>query len=277
MVRMLLAASVAVVASGSDANPGRVLFPFRLPDGVKVKEHKHSKKLSDEQNFQHGCYDFIYAVAKAADSWKNPLQKEIGDLCTFATPNECEMWSQQLGVVITNKKNHGAKKTPTKDSQNPQTYSQWCSTVYSKAEVSTASGENSSPKHTAAVPKSHHHTEKAHHTKKEHDTKKAHTQKVFLKHSKTPQHHESLLKNCVCKNHNDQEICSCAGNIKTVDGVVETQGFSMKNVATKIEGYELGERFSESNGRLAGQLSTAIDSLDDAFGAAHKFAHAQKK
>lgn len=285
MVRMLLAASVAVVASGSGTNPGRVLFPFRLPDGTKVKEHKNSEKLSSEENFQHGCYDFIYAVAKASDSWKNPLQKEVGDLCTFAAPSECEMWSKQLGVVLDNKKNH---KKPTKDSQDPQTYSQWCRKVYGQAEVSNVKGENDLPKHTTekttelshaqhkkkheSVPKSHHRTEE-----KAHATKKTRTEKVTLKHRKAPRHHESLLKNCVCKTHDGQEVCSCAGNIKTVDGVVETKGFSMKKVANEVEGYELGERFKEANGRLAGKLSSAIDSLDDAFGAAHKFAFAQRK
>lgn len=260
-------------------DPNRVMFPFRLPEDAQVNAKSH--KVAGEKRFQHTCFDFVYAMAKL----ESQTPKSIDSFCTMGSRNHCEKWSDDLAQILQQKK----LKTKASGLKGPRTYSQWCSEVFSMPE-----GATPAPKlHVmgeSAVPKQLKHQEEQPKPKTQHDTAK-----VSLKHHSVPkvtlskQSKEAVpstdkqtkeavqptdkLQGCVCNTRDGHEVCNCDGSVKTTDGVLDTPKFSAASVMTRVEGYEISEaakKFNAADSKVAGNLDSAIASLDKAFNASHK-------
>lgn len=257
------------------ADPNRVMFPFRLPDNaLTTKNHKIT--VTGEKNFQHTCFDFVYSVAKLDGDFKanQTMSERIGSFCTMGSSVHCEKWSSDLAQVLQQKK---LKTKNSGSAKGPRTYSQWCEEVFSMPEA--AKPAQLHVMGVSEIPKQPTQEEEETKQKVHHDTAK-----VSLKHHSvsknavTKQNTEAIqpadkLRDCVCNTREGHNICRCAGNVKTVDGEMETPQFSAAAVETKVEGYEIeqvAQKFNAADSRIAGSLDSAILSLDKAFNASHK-------
>lgn len=264
--------TAAPLVAGAD--PNRVMFPFRMPETAQMTKN-HKVSVTGEKNFQHTCFDFVYGVAKLDfDSQKNRTMSEhISSFCTMSSPGHCEKWSDDLAKVLQLKK----LKTKMSTEPGPRTYAQWCEEVFSTPESGApvklhVMGENEikrQPKHQVhemEQPKQNVHR----------DTAKVSLKHHSVKDTTIKQHAEeeaNKLEDCVCNTRDGHEICRCAGNVKTVDGVLSTPKFSAASVETKIEGYEIEEiaqKFNAAGSKVSSSLDSAIDSLDKAFSASHR-------
>jgi len=256
------------------ADPSRVMFPFRLPESaLSAKDHKVT--ATGEKNFQHTCFDFVYGVAKleGTSQTNQTMSQQIGSFCTMGSPAHCEKWSNDLAQVLQNKK----LKTKVRGSaKGPRTYSQWCEEVFSmpesaapvKLHVMGDSEISKQPKHQEKQPKpkTHHNTEKV--SLKHHSIVKDTASKQSTEAVQSP----DKLEDCVCNTRDGHNICRCAGDVKTFDGVIE-QPISAAAVETQVEGYEIQQiarKFNAADSRIGSSLDSAIESLDKAFNASHK-------
>lgn len=263
------------------ADPNRVMFPFRLPDNV-VTAKNHKVTVTGEKNFQHTCFDFVYGVAKLdGDSKTNQtMSQRIGSFCTMGSSAHCEKWSNDLAQVLEQKR---LKTKVSRSAKGPRTYSQWCEEVFSMPEGATPvklhimgdSEISKQPKHHEEQPKHHEELPKP---KVHHDAAKVSLRRHSMPKDDVSKQNVAVqsidkLQDCVCNTRDGHQICRCEGNVKTIDGIMETPQFSAASVETKVEAFEMQEvaqRFNAADSRLAGSLDSAIDSLDKAFNASHK-------
>lgn len=251
------------------ADPNRVMFPFRLPEKSQMVNN-HKVTVTGEKNFQHTCFDFVYGVAKLDfDTQKNQtMSKQISSFCTMSSLGNCEKWSNDLAQVLQQKR---LKTKASGEMKGPRSYSQWCEEVFSTPESAApvklhimGETETPKPKHQSEQLK-----QKVHHD----------TAKVSLKHhSMSKQSTEAAkpaekLQDCVCNMRDGHNVCRCAGDVKTVDGVMSTPKFSAAAVESNVESYEMEEaakKLNAADAKIGSSLDSAIDSLDKAFSASHK-------
>lgn len=268
--------TAAPLVAGAD--PNRVMFPFRMPETAQMAKN-HKVNVAGEKNFQHTCFDFVYGVAKLDfDSQKNQTMSEhISSFCTMSSPGQCEKWSDDLAQVLQQKK---LKTKISGSAKGLRTYAQWCEEVFSTPESAAlvklhVMGEDEitrQPKHQVhqvEQPKQKLHRDTAKVSLKHHSMSKD----TMSKQRTEADESITKLQDCVCNTRDGHKICRCAGNVKTVDGVLSTPKFSAASVETKIEGYEIEEvaqKFNAEDSKISSNLDSAIESLDKAFSASHK-------